>query len=146
MLKSRSITSPAFSLLSNEELTVTRVFLTSDDSNYCETLRDTFQAQHDFVVCGEGRNDIVAVLKDVVKLLPDLAVVEVQSEPIPEEDMEIAKALKIIMPEVPLFLVMERDGVQVEKEVLSHGVDAVFEKDQVSTSLVENARAVCREL
>jgi len=46
----------------------------------------------------------------------------------PIDGFEIAEALKIVMPEVPLFLVTERPGVQIEKEAFSNGIDTVFEK------------------
>jgi hypothetical protein len=47
------------------------------------------------------------------------------------------------MPEVPVFLVTEQPTVEAEKEALSRGIDAVFEKDHDFTSLVMNARVVC---
>jgi hypothetical protein len=47
------------------------------------------------------------------------------------------------MPDVPVFLVAEKNGVEVEKEALACGIDAVFEKNHDFTSLVMNARAVC---
>jgi DNA-binding NarL/FixJ family response regulator len=123
--------------------TTTRVFLTCVDSKYCETHRDFFQAQHDFVVCGEGKNDF-SILKDVTELVPDLVVMEVDADPIPADNLNIAGS-ENKQARGSAFVVLERDDIQVEKEVLARGVDAVFEKDQVPTSLRENARAICKD-
>ena len=70
------------------------------------------------------------------KLAPNLIVIEVELHP--RDSLQIAEALKIIMPETPLFLVTEQDILQqVKKEALSTGIDAVFAKDDDVTSLVE---------
>jgi DNA-binding NarL/FixJ family response regulator len=117
-----------------------RVYLTFDDEVFCEALRNTFQTHGDFIVCGEAKNDI-QVLKELMKLTPSLVVMEIQLPP--WERFQIAEALKIILPEVPLFLVTEQDVIQrVEKMALSGGIDAVFAKGDDVTSLVDNARAV----
>jgi DNA-binding NarL/FixJ family response regulator len=117
-----------------------RVFLACDDAVFCHALSHTFQIQADFIVCGQSKNDI-EVLKEVMKLAPSLVVIEVELPP--RDSLEIAEALKIIMPKTPLFLVTEQDVLQqIEKEALSSGIDAVFAKDDDVTSLVDNARAV----
>jgi DNA-binding NarL/FixJ family response regulator len=116
-----------------------RVFLTCGDAVLCETLRSSFQAQG-FVVCGEARNGVKGI-KKVMELVPDLVILEKGLFPL--DGFEVAEALKLILPEVPLFLVAEHHDLETEKEALSHGIDAVFEKDHDFTSLVRNARAVC---
>jgi DNA-binding response OmpR family regulator len=116
-----------------------RVFLTCGDAALCETLRSSFQAQG-FVVCGEATNGIKAI-KRAMELLPDLVILEKELSPL--DGFEVAEALKLILPNIPLFLVAEQHDVKAEKEALSHGIDAVFEKDHDFSSLVFNARAVC---
>jgi CheY-like chemotaxis protein len=124
----------------SEEGILVRVFLSCRDAAFSETLRNSFRAQSDFVVCGEAGNGVEAIQK-VTDLLPDLVVLEIEK---PAKDgFEFAETLKLIMPRVPLFLVMEQQSAQAEKEALSHGIDAVFEKAQDLTSLVMNARAIC---
>jgi len=117
-----------------------RVFLACDDAVFCRALSHTFQIQADFIVCGQSKYDI-EVLKEVMKLTPNLVVIEVELSP--RGSLEIAEALKIMIPKTPLFLVTGPDILrQVEKEALSSGIDAVFAKDDDVTSLVDNARAV----
>ena len=117
-----------------------RVYLACDDLLFCEGLRNTFQTHADFTVCGEAKND-VQVLKEVMKLAPSLVVMEVK--PSPWDSLEIAEALKVILPHTPLFLITESDILrQVEKVALSNGIDTVFAKGEDVASIVENARAV----
>ena len=97
-----------------------RVFLTVRDVAFCETLRNSFQSQGDFVVCGEAKTRVEAI-KEAMELLPDLVILEMEMSPL--DGFEIAEALKLIMPDVPLFLLAERNGVESEKEALSHGID-----------------------
>lgn len=116
-----------------------RVLLTCGDVNLCEGLRSSFEAQG-FVVCGEATNGIKAI-KKAMELLPDLVILEKELSSV--DGFEVAEALRLILPDVPLFLVAEQHDVEAEKEALSHGIDAVFEKDYDFTSLVMNARAAC---
>ena len=76
-----------------------------------------------------------------MELLPDLVVLETQI--LPMDGFEVAETLKLIMPEIPLFLVMEQHCLETEKEALSRGIDAVFAKEDDLTSLLMNARAIC---
>jgi len=117
-----------------------RIFLTCDDIAFCERLRHCFHAETDFVICGEARNDI-EVLKRALALGPNLVVMEAPRTSV--DAFWIAEALKIIMPEVPLFLITDQHDVHAEKDVLSRGIDAVFEKAHDLTALVMNARAIC---
>src|ERR1700722_5199981 len=105
-----------------------RVYLACDDLLFCEALRNPFQTHADFSVCGEAKNDIQG-LKEVMKLAPSLVVMEVK--PPPWDSLEIAEALKVILPRTPLFLITESDILQqVEKVALSNGIDTVFAKGE----------------
>jgi DNA-binding NarL/FixJ family response regulator len=117
-----------------------RVFLTCRDPILCEALRNSLQAQGDLVICGEAKSGVEAI-KNAMELLPDLVILEKELSPL--DGLEVAEALRLIMPDVPVFLVAEENGVEVEKEALACGIDAVFEKDYDFTSLVMNARAAC---
>jgi two-component system, response regulator YesN len=118
-----------------------RVFLASSDETFCEVLRDFFQSQDDFLVCGEARDGIDA-LKLAVELVPDLIVIE---EEIPPMDIfQTAGFIKIALPEIPVFLVMEVCDLDAETKALSSGVEAVFQKSEDDLLLlVRNARALC---
>jgi DNA-binding NarL/FixJ family response regulator len=106
-----------------------RVFLTCGDLVFCEKLRVSFTAQSEFDVCGEARNGVEAI-KEAMRLRPDIIIIEMQLSPL--DDLDVAEAIKLIMLEVPLFLVIGKSDVLSEKEALSRGVDAVFEKDEAS--------------
>jgi DNA-binding NarL/FixJ family response regulator len=119
---------------------VHRIFLTCDDPGFCEELRRWLHSEPDFIVCGEAKNDIGA-LKEAMKTLPHLVVMEVKS--LPGDGLRIAEALKTILPEVPVFLVTDQNDAHSEKEALSRGIDAVFEKESDFAAIMRNARAVC---
>ena len=80
-------------------------------------------------------------LKEAMKTLPHLVVVEMEA--LPGDGLRIAEALKRIMPEVPLFLVTSRNDADAEKEALSRGIDAVFDKRSDFAAIMTNARAIC---
>src|ERR1700729_1852336 len=103
-----------------------RVFLACDDAVFCHTLSHAFQIQADFIVCGQSKND-VEVLREVMKLAPNLVVIEVE---LPSRDsLGIAEALKTIVPELPLFRHRTRHSAASRERGLSSGIDAVFAKD-----------------
>jgi CheY-like chemotaxis protein len=117
-----------------------RVFLSCGDAAFCDVLRSSFQSESDFVVCGETTSGVEAI-KKTIELLPDLVVLEMEMSPL--DGFEAAEAIKLVMPEVPVFLIAGQHNVEVEKEAFSRGIDAVFEKGRDFTSLLMNARAVC---
>jgi two-component system, NarL family, response regulator EvgA len=119
---------------------VHRIFLTCDDAGFCEELRRSLHSEPDFIVCGETKNGMDA-LKEAMKTLPHLVVVEMEA--LPGDGLRIAEALKRIMPEVPLFLVTSRNDADAEKEALSRGIDAVFDKESDFAAIMTNARAIC---
>jgi DNA-binding NarL/FixJ family response regulator len=71
-----------------------RIFLTCDDIAFYERLRYCFQAETDFTVCGEARNDIEVMTK-ALALGPNLVVMEAARTSV--DAFEIAEALNIIM-------------------------------------------------
>ncbi|MGA2809906.1 MAG: response regulator [Candidatus Acidiferrum sp.] len=119
-----------------------RVFLASGDQTFCEVLRDFFQSEDEFLVCGEARDGIEAV-KMAIELAPDLVVLEQETPPM--DIFQTARVIKTALPEIPVFLVTEPSDMDAEKKALSSGVEAVFEKteDDLSSLLLKNARAIC---
>lgn len=120
-----------------------RVLLIGNDAVYRDVLRDSFLTDSDFVICGEAKDGGEA-FKKTMELLPDLVILETQGLTLGGfEVVEAVEAIKLLLPDVTLFLVAEQHDKEIEKKALSHGVDAVFEKDHDFTSLVINARAAC---
>jgi DNA-binding NarL/FixJ family response regulator len=117
-----------------------RVFIACSDAFLFESLCKAFEGERDFEVCGDARDGVEAITRSI-KLNPNLVILEME---LPLRDgFEVAESLKQTMPEVPIFLVTERHNAQEEKEALSHGIAAVFEKDLDCKSIMMNARATC---
>jgi DNA-binding NarL/FixJ family response regulator len=118
---------------------VPRILLICGDSDFCVRLRQLFQDQPGIKICGQRELRIAAV-KTALELRPDLVILEMKLSP--RSDFEVAEALKIALPNVPLFLVTSENSMLSEKTALAKGFDAVFEKRGDGTSLVKNARAI----
>jgi CheY-like chemotaxis protein len=123
-----------------EEGTIFRIFCTCGDSAFCEALADGLRSEGDFDLCCKSNTGSEAI-EEAIDLYPDLVILEKEKPQI--GDFQVSEALKLYMPDVPLFLVTQLEGMLAEKEALSHGIDAVFAKDHDFTSLLENACAVC---
>jgi DNA-binding NarL/FixJ family response regulator len=117
-----------------------RVFLVCEDPAFCEKLRNFFNLQDDFHVCGKTTSSVAAVQK-ADELLPDVAILVANVV----HDFKIAADFKKSIPRLPLFLMTSAPSVEIERKALSHGVDAVFSVDDEFTPLALNARAVCPE-
>lgn len=103
-------------------------------------VRSLFEAQDEFVVCGEAENGVEAVEK-ATELSPDLIILNVSATLV--DGFEVAEIFKQTMPHVPLFLLTSHYNVVTERIALSCGICAVFAKDDDPHSLILNARAVC---
>jgi DNA-binding NarL/FixJ family response regulator len=116
-----------------------RVLLACGDMAFCESLREFFEAQKDLSVCAVTTSDADAVRK-AIKCSPDLIILEMEFSS--KTGLDIPAALKIARPRIPVFLITSNIDVYAEKEALSQGVDAVFDKGQDFSSLLMNARSV----
>ena len=93
-----------------------------------------------FETCVETTNGLEA-LKKTERLLPSLVIL---SFSLPDmSGLEVARKLRAISPEMPIFMLTTDYCLKVEKEALSYGITAVFSKLDDLPSLVANARAVC---
>jgi DNA-binding NarL/FixJ family response regulator len=117
-----------------------RVFLVCDDPAFCEKLRNFFDLQDDFQVCGKAARNLAATHK-ADKLLPDVAIIVANGV----HDFKVTDNFKKSMPHLHLFFMTTTPSVEIEKKALSHGVDAVFAMDDDFTTLALNAREVCPE-
>jgi DNA-binding NarL/FixJ family response regulator len=117
-----------------------RVLIVDDQAEDRGVLRRLFEAQTEFVVCGEAENGIEAVEK-ARELSPDLVVLDLSTRLI--NGLEAAQTLKQQTPGTPLFMLLRHYTVATEREALSRGICAVFAKDDDLTCLIPNARAVC---
>ena len=117
-----------------------RIFLTCGDQVFLETLRKSFQEEGDLEIC-VAHNEGLEGIFEAIDLFPDLVILGMELPPI--DGLEIAEALSNYVCQMSkLLLVAELHGMEAEKRALSHGIDAVFERDDDLRSLVLNARAV----
>jgi DNA-binding NarL/FixJ family response regulator len=116
------------------------VLIIDDDSAFQKKLRDIFDKGSGFDACIEARNGSEAFAK-TSRQAPDLAILDFA---LPDmTGLQLAKELKAVVPELPIFLLTTDDGVKFEKIALSCGIAAVFSKRNDLASIVANARAVC---
>jgi DNA-binding NarL/FixJ family response regulator len=103
-------------------------------------LRTLFKQDGSFDFCVEARGGTEAIDK-ARHLLRHLAILDFS---LPEMNgFQLAQELREIMPRLPIFMLTAERDLQVEKEALSCGIDAVFSKLDDLEALVPNARAVC---
>ena len=92
-----------------------------------------------FDVCGEAENGQDAIEK-AQALHPDLIVMDL-SMPV-MNGIEAARALKALMPAVPVIIFSEYSDVFSENEARSAGISALVSKSQHVSVLVDKARAL----
>jgi DNA-binding NarL/FixJ family response regulator len=116
------------------------VLIVDDDDAFRKVLYALFDNDSGFAACVEARNGVEAMAK-TKQLSPNLAILDFS---MPEmKGLELARSLKAIAPELPIFLLTADYDADIEKEALSCGITAVFSKLDDLATLVANARAVC---
>ena len=115
------------------------ILIVDDHSAVRRALRTAFEHQAGFTVCGEAGNGLDAIAK--AKLFaPDLIVLDLH---MPQMDgLQAARALKALMPDVPLMMLTCYHSTAAEQEALASGVTAVFSKPDGMQNLIWQARAV----
>src|SRR5690242_12493392 len=94
--------------------------LVVDDNAYIRhTLCELFQSQADFAICGQAENGKEAIEK-AQELHPDLIVLDL-SMPV-MNGLDAARALKHMMPSVPLIMFSEYSDGFCEQEARSAGI------------------------
>jgi DNA-binding NarL/FixJ family response regulator len=116
------------------------VLIADDDDAFRKVLHMIFDQGSGFDACVEAKNGAEAIAK-TKQLLPNLAVLDFF---LPDmTGLQLARELKAIAPQLPIFMLTAESDVDIEKEALSCGITAVFSKLDDLTTLVANARAVC---
>jgi DNA-binding NarL/FixJ family response regulator len=116
------------------------VLIISDDTSFRKQLRALFDHGRGFNAFVEAGDGVEAKAK-TKQLLPNLVVLDFS---MPEMNgLQLARELKVMVPELPIFLLTADYDSDIEKEALSSGITAVFSKLDDLATLVANARAVC---
>jgi CheY-like chemotaxis protein len=122
------------------ERIMSTVLLVDGDNAFRNVLRTIFDQGSGFDACVEAGNGADAIAK-TKQLLPNLAVLDFF---LPDmTGLQLARELKAIAAELPIFMLTADSDADIEKEALSRGITAVFSKLDDLTTLVANARAVC---
>jgi two-component system chemotaxis response regulator CheY len=115
------------------------ILIVDDHLAIRRALRAAFEHQAGFTVCGEAENGLDAIAKAKM-LAPDLIVLDLR---MPQMDgLQAARALKALMPNVPLMMLTCYHSTAAEREALASGVTAVFSKPDGMQNLIWQARAV----
>ena len=115
------------------------VLIVDGDSGFRNQLYTLFESCYGFDTCVEARNGAEAITK-TAQVLPSLAILDFSMPDM--NGLELARKLKAIAPELPIFMMTADNDLEIEKQALSCGITAVFSKHDVTT-IVANARAVC---
>jgi DNA-binding NarL/FixJ family response regulator len=128
-----------FSFVPTERIMST-VLIVDDDNALRKVFHTIFDQDSGFDACMEAGNGADAIAK-TKQLLPNLAVLDFS---LPDmTGLQLARELKAIAPELPIFMLTAESDADIEKEALSCGITAVFSKLDDLTTLVANARAMC---
>lgn len=117
------------------------VLIVNDNSVVRKVLQTVFNHTSGFDACLEARNSLDA-LEKTKRLSPNLVVLDLFM-PGDMDGLQLARALKAIAPELPIFMLTADYDTYIEKEAFSSGVTAVFSKVDDLPTLVANAQAVC---
>ena len=116
------------------------VLIVDDDDAMRKVLHTIFKHGSGFDACVEAGNGFEAIAR-VQESLPNLAVLDFS---MPEMNgLQLARELKTIAPELPIFMLTAGNDTAIEKEALDCGITAVFSKLDDLATLVANARAIC---
>lgn len=108
-----------------------------------QALCELFTREADFEICGEAENGREAIEK--AQLLHPALIVTDLSMPI-MNGLEEARALKRLMPAVPVIIFTAHADHFVEKEAAAAGVSAVVSKSQAVTVLITKARSLLDQI
>ena len=127
--------------ISDGETPMPKSVLVVDDNAFIrQALCQLFTSQADFDVCGEAANGQEAIEK-AQELRPDVVVMDV-SMPV-MNGLDAARALKKLLPQVPIILFSEYGDAFSKDEAHSAGVSALVPKSRNVSALLGEVRRLC---
>ena len=118
---------------------VSSILIVDDNAFIRKALCEVFKREQDFDICGEAENGRVAIEK-AQRLRPDLVVLDM-SMPV-MNGLDAARALKRLMPRVPLIMYSAFGDRYVEQQASLLGISSVISKSEPVTTLVGIARSL----
>ncbi len=115
------------------------VLIVDDNAHIRQALRDLFKREANFEICGEAENGKVAIEK-AKELSPDLIVLDL-SMPV-MNGIEAARALKRLMPRVPLIMYSAFGDRFAEQQARLIGISEIVSKSENPSVLIQKARSL----
>jgi DNA-binding NarL/FixJ family response regulator len=115
------------------------ILIADDNDTIRRALCQAFTRESDFEVCGEAHDGQEAVEKAQI-LHPDLIILDLAMPVM--NGLEAARALKNLMPSVPIAMFTFYVEPFVEKEARSAGVNEVVSKSENISVLIGKARSL----
>ena len=115
------------------------VLVVDDNAVIRHALCQVLTSEQHFDVCGEAENGQEAI-EMAQALHPDLIVMDL-SMPV-MNGIDATRALRKLMPAVPVIMFSEYSDLLSEQEALSAGVSALVSKSDHVSFLIEKARAL----
>jgi len=116
-----------------------RVLIADDHEVIRKSISSILQLRKDIRVCGEAANGKEAVSKAQL-LKPDLLILDIS---LPDSNgLEVATAIKKLLPEVPILLLSAYAGKQLSEEVKRRGFEGFISKNDAATTLIGAVDAI----
>jgi two-component system response regulator NreC len=113
--------------------------LIADDHRIRKSISSLLQSRTDIQVCSEAVNGEEAVSKTQL-LKPDLLILDVS---LPDSNgLEVATAIRKLLPEVPILLLSVFAGEQLTEEVKRRGFQGFVSKNDAATTLLGAVDAI----
>jgi two-component system, chemotaxis family, chemotaxis protein CheY len=129
--------------VSTSPVHVWSALIVDDNAFIRQALCEIFKRDGDFEVCGEAENGKEGIEK-AQELHPDLIVLDL-SMPV-MNGLDAARALKRLMPTVPLIMFSEYSNTLSEQVARSAGISALVSKSEHVSVLVEKARSLLYDI
>ena len=122
---------------------VKSVLVADDNAFVRQRVGEMFRREPDFEVCGEADNGRKAIER-AQELHPDLILLDL-SMPV-MNGLEAARALKRVMPDVPIVMFSASADSFTEKEARSAGVSVLVSKLEDMSALIVVARDLVHDI
>lgn len=109
------------------------ILIVDDSALIRRIIRETLEQQNGYEVSGEAANGREAIEK-AQELRPDLIVLDLAMPVM--NGLEAARALKRLLPRVPVLMFTNFDAAHLKREALAAGIRAVVSKSGSLQSLV----------
>ncbi len=122
---------------------VKSVLIADDNALVRQGLCELFSREADFEICGEAENGREAIA-EAQELHPDLILLDL-SMPV-MNGLDAARALKRVMPEVPIIMYSAYGDSYTQREASSAGVSTLVSKSEHVSVLLGKARSLVYEI